>query len=85
MPLAVTLACRLQICHTCWVLHWHIVTVGANTLDSYTGLWITNLPYPLDVTLVYDQCRSQCLWLLHQLVDYKSALPVGYYIDVWSM
>ena len=57
--MGVILACRLQICLIHWMLQWCMTNVRANVYGSYIGLWITNLPYLLGITLVYGQCKVQ--------------------------
>ena len=65
MQLALTLASRLQILHTCWYLHWHMDNVRASGIGSYIDPWITNLPYLLAFTLSYRLQTHHTYWCLH--------------------
>src|SRR6266478_4388115 len=85
MQLALTLSCRLPIHHIHWHLCWHTTNLKTNAVGSYIRMWITNLPYLLVFTLVHQQCRNQCSWLLHCPLGYKSTISAGVYTGIQPM
>ena len=66
--LALTLTYRLQIYHFHWLLHWLVDYNSAIQIGIYTGIWTNVWAYVIG---------SYSGW-----VAYKSAIPVGVYIDV---